>query len=837
LTIVAACEPIMQALEVRMLLAVHTPMTGTAFQTALNNAALGDTIVLNAGTTYTGQFTLPDKTTGSGWITIQSSNLAQLPGEGVRVQPADAANMARLQAPGSNASVVRTPPGKQSVGTPGNPDYIPPVPASPAHHYKFVGVEFVGPANNSSLTALMELGTSTDAQTQMSSVPHDIIIDRCYFRPNIPTASIRRAIALNSASTDITNSYIEEIHQPGSDSQAIAGWNGPGPFNIINNRLEGASENIMFGGDTTRLVGAVPSNIVIRGNHIIKPLHWRDFSYNVKNLFELKAGSNVLVEDNIMENNWTQGQTGVAIVLKLGNWSPETPQIVTEDVMIRNNIIRHSNGSIALQGRDYASNSPEGLVRRISFVNNLFDDVNGKWGTSGTGGGTFNIYLTHGPKDVTFDHNTFFNGYTAIEVDSNSATYSNENFKFDNNIIAHNSYGVRSPLGTGNPTINAYLSDGAVSFTKNILMGGNANLYTARPGNYFPSSWAAVGFVDKTNFDYNLAPASIYNNAGTDGKDIGADISLLPAEFAYVTGTTLNVRFDRITHAPRPITLDADGAAITAMYDGEILPFTGITAINVVGTAGDDQLLLDGTTAVPMTFDSGGGNDDVEVINQAGEAWTFQNDIGSTARNVALDVLADATAVFNATQRLRSLDVAGQATLSQGGAKLISTRVLTVPGKLNLTDNDLLLDYTGADMLGTFNGTSYDGVLGLLASGYNFSAYDGNGLITDMPQALAGETTLGASRASDIYGVGASDTTLYQGETIDGSTVIVKYSYAGDLTFDGSVDAADYGVIDNWVQFPGTSGYANGDFNFDGVIDAADYGVIDNSVQLQGPPL
>jgi hypothetical protein len=44
-------------------------------------------------------------------------------------------------------------------------------------------------------------------------------------------------------------------------------------------------------------------------------------------------------------------------------------------------------------------------------------------------------------------------------------------------------------------------------------------------------------------------------------------------------------------------------------------------------------------------------------------------------------------------------------------------------------------------------------------------------------------------------------------------------------------------VIDNWVQFPGANGYANGDLNYDGVIDAADYGIIDNTIQLQGPPI
>ena len=63
------------------------------------------------------------------------------------------------------------------------------------------------------------------------------------------------------------------------------------------------------------------------------------------------------------------------------------------------------------------------------------------------------------------------------------------------------------------------------------------------------------------------------------------------------------------------------------------------------------------------------------------------------------------------------------------------------------------------------------------------------------------------------------------------------YTYAGDLNFDGVVDAEDYGIIDNWVQFPGAFGYANGDINYDGVIDAQDYGIIDNTIQLQGAPI
>ena len=67
--------------------------------------------------------------------------------------------------------------------------------------------------------------------------------------------------------------------------------------------------------------------------------------------------------------------------------------------------------------------------------------------------------------------------------------------------------------------------------------------------------------------------------------------------------------------------------------------------------------------------------------------------------------------------------------------------------------------------------------------------------------------------------------------------LLVMYTYTGDLDLNGTIDGADYGIIDNYVQFPGTSGYANGDFNYDGIIDGADYGLIDNAIQLQGAPI
>src|SRR4051795_10410326 len=134
---------------------------------------------------------------------------------------------------------------------------------------------------------------------------------------------------------------------------------------------------------------------------------WRDFTngsnkWAVKNLFELKVGARVTVEQNIFENCWDSAQSGVAILIKLDQYSV-SPWNVTEDVIFRNNIVRHANGGVTIQGRDYAAANPSdpgGNVRRISFSNNLFDDISAAWVNAGSIGGNF-LYLTQGPKDVT----------------------------------------------------------------------------------------------------------------------------------------------------------------------------------------------------------------------------------------------------------------------------------------------------------------------------------------------------------------------------------------------------------------------------------------------------
>jgi hypothetical protein len=470
---------------------------GGDLQAALDAAKPGDTIELEAGATFTGNFLLPNKK-GSGWIYIRSSAANQLP-MNVRVKPDQARLMPKIVTP-NTIPAIRT--------------------AAGAHHYHFIGIEITTKhapgATNRNLVYL----EAPDTQDSLSEVPTDIVFERCYIH-GTPDRSVRRGIALNSARTDIMDSYFSDFHEVGADSQAIAGWNGPGPFRIINNYLEGAGENLMFGGADPEIANLVPSDIEIRHNHFFKPLSWKigHSSYAgkpwaVKNLLELKNARRVTITGNILEHNWAHAQNGFAILFTVRNQDGGAPWSVIEDVVFALNIVRHTGAAVNILGRD--DNYESGQLKRITIRDNLFDHVgDGKWGGSGA-----LFQMLSGSADVVIEHNTALQTRNVITADGAPHT----GFIYRNNITPHNTYGVfGSGSSSGTPSLNAYFPD--ATFLKNILAGGEASRYPSN--NFFPSSMRDVGFGNMAGGNYRLASSSRYKNAGTDGKDPGVNFEEL----------------------------------------------------------------------------------------------------------------------------------------------------------------------------------------------------------------------------------------------------------------------------------------------------------------------
>ncbi len=73
----------------------------------------------------------------------------------------------------------------------------------------------------------------------------------------------------------------------------------------------------MFGGADPSIPNLVPSDIEIRGNYLRKPLAWRQTPLRVKNLLELKNARRVVIDGNLLENCWEDGQRGGAVVFTL----------------------------------------------------------------------------------------------------------------------------------------------------------------------------------------------------------------------------------------------------------------------------------------------------------------------------------------------------------------------------------------------------------------------------------------------------------------------------------------------------------------------------------------
>jgi subtilase family serine protease len=246
---VAAVLVLLLAPRISAAATINVPAGGD-LQAAINAAQPGDSIHLEPGATYIGNFLLPVKS-GATYIVIRTAPdpLHPLPGD--RVTPAHAPRLAKLRSPNGDATVMT---------------------AAGAHHWRLELLD-IGPTVGA-YGETVRLGRGGSDQNTLASVPYEIVIDRCYIHGD-PLLGQKRGIGLNSAATTVINSYISEIKGVGMDTQAICGWNGPGPFVIANNYLEGAGENVMFGGADPYIRDLVPTDITFRGNHLSKPRTWQ----------------------------------------------------------------------------------------------------------------------------------------------------------------------------------------------------------------------------------------------------------------------------------------------------------------------------------------------------------------------------------------------------------------------------------------------------------------------------------------------------------------------------------------------------------------------------------
>jgi hypothetical protein len=530
---------------------------GTELQTALNNAMGGDEIRLTASTDYyppAGQssFILPVRATADGnhWIVIRSASSAFGPSGSfppntrVDASPGTQAQMPRLRnTPNSapSAAVITT--------------------AYGAHHFRLVGLDLGPDATNQQVTAMVSLGDGSE--TSSSQFPTDIVIDRCYIH-GADTGNYRHGVTMNGVREAVIESYVTKFNDTGSQSSGVGGWNGPGPFKIVNNFIDALGENIIFGGSIPTIAGLLPSDIEVRRNFVTKTA--APGTTNGCNLFELKYAQRVLVEGNIFEKNWTSCQDGTAVLLKsVAQSGGNCNWCVTQNVTFRDNIVRHAGACFNIAAVTEGNALP---LNHVRIENVVCDDISG--GAPWTGSGKLMIVqdgMGQYPSDVQVVHLTGLTqtGNIIAVVTTDSAP----NFVWTYNLTERQCYGINQggDEGSRNFTTSGYPFYGSSTYgmstivnTSSQCSGGTVtdayllSIYnTTQTPTSVASNWtsvqidttSSVGVLGTTTPTYRLASSSPYYRTGSqapgDGKDMGADIDAMFAAFNGPGGSAGNI--------------------------------------------------------------------------------------------------------------------------------------------------------------------------------------------------------------------------------------------------------------------------------------------------------
>ncbi len=536
---------------------------GGSFQAAINNASCGDTIQLQAGATFSGQFTLPNKNCDDNhWIIIRTSAPdSALPSEGTRITPCYAGVASLPGRPALNCASTQKVMATLMAQKSGGPIIL----AAGADHYRLgPGLEITRPVG----TGVNYNLVGKDANT--SAADH-IILDRDWLHGTAQDETTRGMFLSGLSYIGIVDSYFSDFHCTAVigacvDSQAIAGGSGSvamGTWKIVNNFLEAATENILFGGSggTT-----TPTDIEIRHNHFFKPLTWMrgqpgfvggvnhdrtkcaDFNtpgycpFTVKNLLEFKNAQRVLVEGNVFEHTWpgfTQHGAAILLTAMSQGGTVGNPNATVADITFRYNRVSHAASGLVMGiiGVGQTTWSIPKFAGRFSIHDDIFDDLSPAYYNGDTTAVGLAFQMSQCPacaplQNITINHVTmllpaprmFLIMGAGAPSPLRGVTFTNTIVSTPPGLVVAGT-GAKGPCGFFGITDLARLNScaGQYRFTANALIGANNTWPT---GNMFPRSPLEVGFANyhgANGGDYHIISGAL-KNAATDGVALGADV-------------------------------------------------------------------------------------------------------------------------------------------------------------------------------------------------------------------------------------------------------------------------------------------------------------------------
>jgi hypothetical protein len=333
---------------------------------------------------------------------------------------------------------------------------------------------------------------------------------------------------------------------------------------------------------------------------------------------------------------------------------------------------------------------------------------------------------------------------------------------------------------------------GGANLTIDNLTGGGFGTYTKEGGGALA--------VDKMQF-VNLT----INGGSVSLKPGGAQANAFIFGLNVFNGSTFNMNGNAVransvsgNTTPGAVNLGTGGVLNFGIFGGATYfgTISGAGSLIVGAVAATDP----GAIGVPQTVTLGGDNSysgTTLVTNGNTLVANHQNSLGTGPL---------------------ALDPGTRVTLTAGFTSAMKHTALTIDGgttptaKLDVTNNGLVVDYTGTSPLATIKAQ--------IIAGYNgggANAWTGNGIMRG--DGDANHFAVGYAEASALASVPA-----YFG-TVASTAVLIRGTRYGDANIDGLVNLADFNAL---ASNFGQSGklWHQGDFNYDSLVNLADFNLL-----------
>ena len=401
-------------------------------------------------------------------------------------------------------------------------------------------------------------------------------------------------------------------------------------------------------------------------------------------------------------------------------------------------------------------------------------------------------------------------------------------------------YETRS-TGAGRVVVST--TDGPATGARHLVLdssydpGGSALNEVTLHANLGGTGVKTLSFRQKEFADDDHAmPAGFTNSSDSDGVAISVDgvnwfrvVSLTGVES---TGSYALKTYDLNAIATAAgITLTSDTRIRFQQFDDS--PTNGVADPD--GMAFDDIAI----TVRPTWLQAGSAaawNPATGTLTVTGPA-TIIADPQNSGDNPIINASGGGAAVtINPTSGLAvhaaSLNLSGGASAaitSLGGARTPANhRVLVVNGlsidsasRLDITDNDVIVDYTGGSPIGAVEAD--------VAAGYNVTGdWLGNGIVSSIAATDGNFTAAVADNALLAAPFGSAQGGVpFAGQNVDLTTVMIKFTHRADVNLDGLVTPDDSAVFGGNYDENQFAMWSTGDMNFDGLFtpdDAAIFG-------------